>query len=125
MRGWTRLQHGKETLDTGSDLDLVKPNLPFFYDWTKGNGALETQECNFMKIKFYPYLILPQGPPEILIPVVPQEPSLATEKDHPRFSPITLLQFYFRKPSSLFISFRLPRGPRKHQLLHNVRCETG
>lgn len=44
-------QHGKEILKTGSDFNSLKSQLSFFYDWTKGNGTVETQRYNSLEIK--------------------------------------------------------------------------
>lgn len=49
---------------------LRRPRRRFFCDWTKGNGTLKSRGRNSTGIK----LLLPGGPPEMLMPTVPQEP---------------------------------------------------
>lgn len=50
---WTLPQYGMETQDAASDwlVDLLKPQLHFFLDGTRGNGILETQECNSTEVE--------------------------------------------------------------------------
>lgn len=50
MLDWTLLQHGKESL--ALILALLKAQLYFFYDWTKGNGTSETQGVSSTQIFF-------------------------------------------------------------------------
>lgn len=49
----------KEMLGTGSVLALLKPQLLFFYDWTKGNRTLETHWYNSTETTFSSNFILP------------------------------------------------------------------
>lgn len=43
MLNWTWLPYGMGTLDTGVASGATETQLYFFYNWTKGNRALEMQ----------------------------------------------------------------------------------